>query len=86
MGLLNKFVGIVGEAIGSAAGGLTGGQSGRKSDGKKEEIRNIFDSRVNGGKLFPFAGKTDKYLPGNEYLNNALILKIARDSRLGFKP
>jgi hypothetical protein len=52
MGLLDKFVGIVGEAIGSATGGLTGGQSGGKSDGKKEEIRNIFDSKVNGGKNY----------------------------------
>ncbi|MDR1195508.1 MAG: hypothetical protein LBL00_03425 [Endomicrobium sp.] len=28
MGLLDKFVGIVGEALGGATGGLAGGQSG----------------------------------------------------------
>jgi hypothetical protein len=52
MGLLDKFVGIVGEKIGSVAGGLTGGQSGGASGGKKEEIRSIFDSRVNDGKNY----------------------------------
>jgi hypothetical protein len=52
MGLFDKFKGIVGEAIGGVAGGLTGGQPGSKSDGKKEEIRNIFNSKVNDGKNY----------------------------------
>jgi hypothetical protein len=52
MSLFDKFKGIVGEAIGGVAGGLTGGQSSVKSDGKKEEIRNIFNSKVNDGENY----------------------------------
>ncbi|MHC6201660.1 hypothetical protein ACYULU_00505 [Breznakiellaceae bacterium SP9] len=45
MGLFDKFVGLVGNAI----SGAVGGQSGGKADGKKEEIRNIFNSKVKEG-------------------------------------
>jgi hypothetical protein len=41
MGLFDKFAGIL--------GGTAGGSAGGKSDGKKEEIRNIFNSKVNDG-------------------------------------
>jgi hypothetical protein len=46
MGLFERLAGMAAKAI----DGSTGGQSGGKSEGKKEEIRNIFDSKVNDGK------------------------------------
>jgi hypothetical protein len=44
MGIFDKFIGIVGGAAGGSAGG--------KSDSKKEEIRSIFNSKVNDGESY----------------------------------
>ncbi|MDR1242179.1 MAG: hypothetical protein LBM00_05260 [Deltaproteobacteria bacterium] len=52
MGLFDKLASTVGGAIGNAMGGSTGGQSGGDSAGKREEIRNIFDSRVKDGTTY----------------------------------
>jgi hypothetical protein len=45
MGLFDKFKGLVGDAV----SGLAGGQSGGNAEGKKEEVRNIFNSKVKDG-------------------------------------
>ncbi|MFP3090126.1 hypothetical protein LQZ21_07340 [Treponema sp. TIM-1] len=61
MGLFDKFVGLVGDAINGAAGGQPGGggQSGGKSDSKKEEIRNIFNSKVENGDSYTVLAGTN---------------------------
>jgi hypothetical protein len=48
MGLVDKFMGLIGNAI----SGLAGGQSGGNAEGKKEEIRNIFNSKVKDGESY----------------------------------
>ncbi|MDR1222742.1 MAG: hypothetical protein LBL07_07695 [Tannerella sp.] len=46
MGLFNKLSGIIGEAV----TGKLSGKAAEKNEEKKEEIRNIFDSKVQSGK------------------------------------
>jgi hypothetical protein len=45
MGLFDKFKGLVGDTL----SGIAGGQSGGNTEGKKEEIRNIFNAKVKDG-------------------------------------
>jgi hypothetical protein len=49
MGLLDKFKGLVSDTISGIA---AGGQSGGNVEGKKEEIRNIFNSKVKDGESY----------------------------------
>lgn len=55
MGLFDKFAGKVGEAVSGALSGLAGGNSG----GKKEEILNIFNSKVNNGENYTVLAGTN---------------------------
>jgi hypothetical protein len=48
MGLFDKFVGLVGDAV----SGVAGGQSGSNAEGKKGEIRNIFNAKVKDGESY----------------------------------
>ncbi|MDR1656513.1 MAG: hypothetical protein LBT47_03005 [Deltaproteobacteria bacterium] len=48
MGLFDKLKGLVGDNL----SGILGGQSGGNAEGKKEEVRNIFNAKVKDGESY----------------------------------